>query len=506
MQEEIDWIESLKHKIVEENDKILFNESAGCYLAKHYRAAYIMSWIAIIESLKQKIKQFSNIGDKRATDFIKEIEETESKKNSTDKLIFEKAKECGILDNADSSTINYLWEQRCLFAHPYNKTPEASEVKHIIEQSIKLVLGKPLQYNKDFLINLAENIASKPFFHPNDDERIKELAYQTICRTPPNLHPFFFKTLLSKIGEKIHIPESKSEVNKLRLYIITLFKETPLDIDDEKWSLEDRVSKFPYECYFGFVHQCVWQKLPNRIKEMLIEYIITADEEKIFQLKLFIQELIENNKLEDKYKLQYHSKLDKLSFNSAIDFYGNNNSKFDRIITELKSWQFSQQNVVIDYLNSEKAASIFFPLLDEDKLFVLGKILKECADSNHWKSKSFLENIINKTIKVPDYLKAGIAISAFVNRSNEFELNQSYIIQSIKLLNDVDEHIQEKIYFQVLNTLEKHNPDEWDKMRFNETSLAELSKNVNRSIENWNESKQQKFNNLIDKIKKKYYA
>jgi len=173
MTENEKWIDDLRNQITEEEDKILFDETSGCFLSGHYRAAYILSWITIIESLKRKIKLFSNLGDSGATDAVKEIEEAEDKKLAADRLIFEKSKKCGIIDNADLSTVNYLWEQRCLFAHPYNKQPEIDEVKHIIGQSVKLVLGRQLLYNKDFLSALSENIATKPFFLPNEIERVR---------------------------------------------------------------------------------------------------------------------------------------------------------------------------------------------------------------------------------------------------------------------------------------------------------------------------------------------
>jgi len=239
------WIQELKSKIINEDDKVLFNESSGCFLSGHLRASYILSWISIIESLKSKIRLFSNLGDRRATDAYKGIEKAEEQKLSTDKLIFEESKKCGIIDNADLSTINFLWEQRCLFAHPYNKQPELDEVKHIIGQSVKLVLGKELFYNKDFLTELSNNIANKPFFLPTELERVREFAKRTIARTPEQLHPFLFKTLLSKVGEIISNEEKIDELRKLHCYIIELFKSTQISLDNTNWSLENRVTNFP---------------------------------------------------------------------------------------------------------------------------------------------------------------------------------------------------------------------------------------------------------------------
>ena len=74
------WINDLKETIVDESDLILFEESANCFLTGNYRASYIMSWIAIIESLKRKIKLFSDLGDSNATESIKAIDKLETDK------------------------------------------------------------------------------------------------------------------------------------------------------------------------------------------------------------------------------------------------------------------------------------------------------------------------------------------------------------------------------------------------------------------------------------------
>jgi len=505
MTENEKWIDDLRNQITEEEDKILFDETSGCFLSGHYRAAYILSWITIIESLKRKIKLFSNLGDSGATDAVKEIEEAEDKKLAADRLIFEKSKKCGIIDNADLSTVNYLWEQRCLFAHPYNKQPEIDEVKHIIGQSVKLVLGRQLLYNKDFLSALSENIATKPFFLPNEIERVREFATRTIARTPIYLHPFFFKTLLFKVGQIIEAPEKFNELIKLRYYVVELFVNTELNLSDAKWSLEDKVTKFPYECVVGFVHQDIWEKLPTRIKEMLIAYVVSEnDTKRLINLKDIVLKLIENNKLEKNLTFIYYSKLDKLDFNSAINFYGNRDSKFDRIITELKSWRYEQQSPVIDHLKTEGATK-FLNSLDIDQQFCLGRLLRECASEGHWKTQHFLSDIINGTRTVPDYLKAGIAFSSFINRQDRYSLDKEFVVRAVKLLNSISEEIQNRVYSQINKVLNENTPDAFYKMNFSEHSLIELSKSVHESIGEWNGSNKVEFDKLMEEIKK-YFA
>lgn len=505
MEEQKEWISELEKSIIEEDDKILFNEASDCFLSKNYRASYIMSWISIIESLKRKIKLFSNLGDKRATESLEKIDDFEKAKQSTDKLIYEEANKCGILDNAALSTINYLWEQRCLFAHPYNKQPEEDEVKHIIGQSIRLVLGKELLYNKDYLTELSENIANKPFFLPTETDEIREFAKRTIARTPSDLHPFFFKTFLYKVGLLSKNESKFSELKKLRYYLIELFVNTDIPLDKNEWSLENRVTNFPFECYIGFIHQETWSKLPDRIKEMLISYLENENNnEKLIALKSITAKLVEFKVLEESFVNRYYKKLDNIGFNSSINFYGLPKKKFERIKNELESYQYDQQNVVIDYLRKPDAID-FIKGLDVEKQFYLGRLIKSSALNGHWKSQTLSSNLVDNSIGMTDEVRAGSAYGSFVSLSDKYHFDEKHIINSLKILNQLSEILQNKVYDLANKLFDENPPDDWDIMIFNEAQFSTLVKNVIDGIPDWNPNNKVRFESFTEKIKN-YFA
>lgn len=501
MKEEKKWIKELENLIIEKDDKILFNEASDCYLSKNFRASYIMSWISIIESLKRKIKLFSNLGDKRATESLEKIDEFEKTKLSTDKLIYQEASKCGILDNAALSTINYLWEQRCLFAHPYNKKPEADEVKHIIGQSIRLVLGKELLYNKDYLTELSENIANKPFFLPIETDQIREFARRTIARTPGELLPFFFKTLLFKVGTISKEEEKFSELKKLRYYLIELFINTDIPLDKNEWSLENRVTNFPYECFIGFIHQETWLKLPDRIKEMLISYLENENNnEKLIALKSITAKLVEFGVMEEAFVNRYYKKLDSINFNSAINFYGLPKKKFGRIRNELESFQYDQQNVVIDYIRKVETIG-FIKGLDNDKQFYLGRLLKSSASNGHWKSQTLSSNLVNNSIGMTDMVRAGNAYGSFVSLSDKYSFDNRYLLNSVTILNQIDNILQDKVYDLANKIFDENPPDDWERMIFDEAQFNLIVKSVIEGISSWNTNNKTHFELYTDKIK-----
>ncbi|MCD8406285.1 hypothetical protein LNI88_11620 [Tenacibaculum dicentrarchi] len=498
------WINELRSQIINTEDLILFNECTGCLQNNYNRASYILAWLMIIESLKRKIHLFSNLGDPKATTAKQRIENAENNNLSTDKMIFEEAKTCGILNQTDSSVMNFLWQQRCLFAHPYNQQPEIDEVKHIITQGLKLVLSKEINYNKDYLTRLSKNITNVPFFLPNDMEIVKEHAENTISRTKKEHHQFFFKTLLYEVGLITNDPEKITELHKLRAYLITLLTKTNIPLTDENWGLEQRIAEHPYTCFLGFINDKTWVKISERLKEMLIDYLQNeTNEKKLVMLKSITKNLNEKGLLKTSLLDKYFSKLDSVSFNSAINFYGNSQAQFIRIKSELKSWQYDQQDPVLDFLKNESGINTITKFKKEDNIY-LGSLLKYCADNNHYKSQELLNFILTKPNSYSQEFKAGIAYSSFINVREEYKLDINLISNSLNILDNLNLKLQDDIFKKITKTIEKQELTDFDKDTFDNINLTKISQNILNNNKNLKINTVNKFKTIIGKIQKHF--
>lgn len=500
------WTIELKNKIVDHEDLVLFDEAIGCLKSNFLRSSYIISWICLIESLKRKLYKLSTLGDKKAEEAIKKIETNEEQNNSVDKIIMEESKNCGIIENTDFSTLKYLWEQRCIFAHPYKIQPEIEEVKHILTQSIKLSLGKDLFFNKEYLSEVATNIVDKPFFLPTDNEKIQEYSKKILSRTPQNLYPFFFKTLLYKIGT---IKDDDTKINeqvKLRQFIIQTLESAEKALDDAAWAIEDRVVKFPYECFIGFVSKGIWPKLSERIKEILISYIETEqNSQKESIIKLITKTLIEGAVLEEKFKNKFIKYLNKTKFDNAINYYGDNKSAYDRIISELETFDYSKQNSVIDYLKITNGSSIVNSL-DFQKQFNLGRLLKAASKNGHFKSQSLVHSIITRNTDFSTYLNGGIAFGHLINYRDILNIELKQVLPLVKILNEVEIEIQEYTFEKLFGVISVTHADEFDQMGFSEELMKGLIYDkIETEIPEWKGVCREKYDLLIEKIKN-YFA
>lgn len=493
------FIEDLKTQILVDDDKVLFEEASQCFLNGQLRAAYIMTWISLIESLKRKILLLSNLDDSRAIAALQNIEVSEKNKKSADKIIFEESKLCGIIDDSDYCIVEFLYGQRCLFAHPYNLNPEVYEVRHIIGQAARITLCKELHFNKVYLKDLVENIGSKPFFMPSEIELVRAYAKKTISRTPKILHTYFFKTLLFKVSELSQSEEKFLELRKLRYYLVELLINTTLPLDKDDWSLENRVTKYPYVCFIGFVHQETWGLLPIRIKEMLIAYL---DGElniiKLIRLLEITRNLVLNKTLDEGFQNQFNKKLNGLPFDTSVNYYGDDKVTFQRICEDLESGQYEQQNPVIDFLRKGNAIELVSEL-DKSQQIHLGILIMSTYKINNWKGQILVKSIVDSSLPYNEWIKAGIALGGYLSANKDkIELVIKYIEKSTQILNLLSEPVQNEIY-DTVNQMVNLGKISFTYLS-NETQFKSILLNIDEKITEWNSNNKLRFNAMTDNI------
>lgn len=489
---------ALRDRILNSNDFILFDEVIATMEGGHYRSSYIMAWINIIESLKSKLYELAALEDSRAKTAIADIEKLERDGLSTDRKIFEHCAACEIILPTQASTIEYLWGQRCIFAHPYNTNPTIEQLDYIIDQAVNIVLSQDVDFNKSYIDKFCENLIIKPHMVANDENKILELANNTFLRIKDKLHPYYFKTLFYHYGNNKDKP---NEIRKIELLIKDLISKSSLSLDDSNWTFEIRALNFPLEFSLCVLDENFWNKSDNRVKDILINYYSSLeDKEILLQLSSIYQNLQGLDILEEEYKIKYFSKLDTLSFLNSIYYYGNSQKQYERIIEELISWQFSQQDNVVKFINSDLGLRTINSL-DLDKSIYLGRVLYASADQGHWKSQP-LVNLKNfESSHLSNEIFLGIILGHFISLKDEprFDREKSYL--AIKTLNMLDNTLIQQFYDIIFNILDNNKAEhEHDIWSFGTNTLTNFQTAVANLNLDWNPVNLANYNLLGEKV------
>lgn len=428
-----EWGNALKAQIHDPLDYPLFDEIIGCLNANFLRSAYIMSWVGISENLKNKILQSSNLGDAAATTALAAIGEAENNKKSVDKIILEKAVGLNLVDATDKATLEYLWGQRSIFAHPYQLAPNLDETKFIINKLVEICVAKPLLYKKGFLDEMIRNLVDKPFFLPNNEVEILKYYSGVLPRITHDLHPYLFKNLLAELGG-IENNETKKDIqHKLKLFLTKLLAESALRLDDPNWTLEAKTVRYPFTVLFGCATTQTWIKFPARIKQLLVDYALAeVDETKRYQIKCTFFELVGSGILEPDYRTRYFAFLDNIQFSYAINFYADKPQMLTRILAGMDTGNYDKQNPIVDFIKSENGRRLLDGL-DGTGQAAIGASLTYAARGNNWNAIGYFDALPGQT-NLPAGFVDGVLAGTLFNRQNGFHIDLSRFQTGLKTL------------------------------------------------------------------------
>ena len=425
----MECINTEKDKIINPNEKKTFDEVIKCYEHSLYRAGYILTWILLIESIKRKLYELERGGDASASKLVKQIEAEEKAKKSTDKLIYESGKSCGLYDETEMSVIEYLWGRRCFFAHPYENQPTKTEFQYIIEQAIKIVLPKEVVYNKLRLNEVCEEIV-RPHILNNDITEVNQYALSILNRTPILLYPFFFKSLLFIIKDYISTTDSWI-VLRIRSLLVNIILDPAVDLSSDEWKfLDDRMKKFPEECIYGYIAAQIWDKLPMSVKDKAFNYLRTCTDlnNQLLLISRIFSTLDSEEKLVSKHKEILYTILQNGDIEKTHYFYRDK----DRLIAVLEKIingrQFIDQNKVIDLFKDQ---SQNWQDYSEDQQVKLGYLFYDASRMGCWKAISFVDHLSSLPTGELDPVKRGIALSVVLKSDGSI---QKYFSDRLKIL------------------------------------------------------------------------
>lgn len=450
-------IKSLDTQITNETDKILFYESIKCLESKTFRSGYIISWISIVESLKRKISDLANTGDKQSQDSLKKIESLESKHKSADVQIIEEALRISLIENEDYTKLEFFWNQRCLFAHPYEKAPSEDELIFIIKQSINLTLGRKLEFKKNYIDQLIDNLINKPHFLAKDENSIRIYAQKAIPRIAKNLHSYFFKVLIAKIGDLKDNESKKVFLLRLRIFSHQLLKYTEQDISDNKFRMEDLALDHTYEFALGTCEVEIWEKLSIRVRNLILEYVVQDQENhnnEHFVVIRILSDIYKNELFCDSHEQKFLNLINNINIIQAFDFYQNDSKLVTRLIGEFNSGDFYRQQDSILALKSDDGQE-FQDRITINQSIDIGRRITKASEYGCYEAQDSLNN---PNYRFSDNFKPGFIVGMFVENNMEFRLSDRMFSKLNYLIDNVsDTELQNCLnYINEFKTVDNH--------------------------------------------------
>ena len=425
-----------RKKISEKQDFALFDEIEKCYKTNALRMAYIATWIAIAESLRNKIAVMAE-KDSLADKAKMNIEESENKHFAVDRLILDKAKELSIISDVDYPQIEYILTMRNLYAHPYNIAPTIQEVELAIAHAVEKVLSVPPLLRKPYIDKLMERLQKDRNFIDDLPEKIQSFTLDVTPRFAPHLYPYTLKCLLYRLSSVITDPDKIIFAKRITCFARTFIGQVKPNFNHSEWDLSEKFNDFPEAISEIFKDSQLWKLLPESIQDRALGWllyppnIIASSNGKEYEQLPSAENvysslmLFKDKHLTPRQEIRFQewvgkSKLEYVKmWRIPLEYY------VDRVIKTL---------AVRNYYVQNPAASCLWALgptgmdnISSDKKNLLGRNILQSADGGAKDSQMLLKNSLLKKILWPrDFIK-GILYECFINEKLEFRCKHEYL-------------------------------------------------------------------------------
>lgn len=455
---------NLRSKIVEERDKILFDEAVTCLKGGALRAAYITTWISIAESLKLKFYDMSSRDHEIKRKVISKIEDLEQKQRPTDSLLIRSAKDFGLISAEQSLKLEHMKSMRGVYAHPLSAAPTQNEVRLAIELSVDIVLSQPALLKHAFVSSLITSIFENHHYLDDNTETIQNAATSTLNHIHPSTFSYFFKLLIENL-HKISDDFTKGLFERRgSIYLDVLLGNLNNNFSADSWEIGVLLNKYPLIITRVFVKKDYWNLLDENMKDSMLGHLIepvgsdgefeVASRENLVS----VLNLYNENLLNDRHIQRFKTALNKCSLTRKrlvgipIEWYQG------EFISDLKSSNWYAQNPVVEAviaLGKEKINT-----LDSGFLVELGRNILQAADGGAREAEAFVSSLYKNEFKESPYLVEGVFLETFINENKKFRFKR-YLQEALKAVVISEEQETERIINNAIALLDGCSLKSW---------------------------------------------
>ena len=190
----IERLNDYAKQVLDEQDRVLFDEAVKAANAGVLRGEYVLVWLSCAESLKRRFRAVRS-RDATATRVSGEVERREAAHGSIDQLLLKESKDYGFIDDAGFARLSHIYEMRCVYGHPYERQPNEEDLVASAAAVTELVLSQPVRLRHGYLTEQVRLLTQERAFLDDQREPVAEYAKEVLGRMDDSLLEWFIEKL-----------------------------------------------------------------------------------------------------------------------------------------------------------------------------------------------------------------------------------------------------------------------------------------------------------------------
>ncbi|MEC2062706.1 hypothetical protein [Bacillus inaquosorum] len=272
--------------------KDYMTEAVKCYYAGSYRATIIISTIAAMHDLREKIKNLaSSIKELRPLDT--EIDKRMGNESVYERYMIEQAFSKSILSNSEFVSINTYLDLRNRCAHPNEYHATAEEARMVFTGYFDNIIKRPSLLGAAFIKEVVNKMENELLFPNHTLPSIKKVVNEEI----KILH---YSAILPLTRNLISIIDAERDLSSIKCRNATLFLSGVLAEEND----DDRKRKMAQQLGQLIQNESIYEKVIEIVSfyPQVFNFITEVDRERILS---FLKKSISYNMKESEFNLLY---------------------------------------------------------------------------------------------------------------------------------------------------------------------------------------------------------
>jgi hypothetical protein len=190
-------MEELVSSIQSTDIRDYMREAMSCYMAGAYRAAVVLTFIALFDDVMSKLEELSKVNSKART-----IYEAARKKRSEQEVfetyLIDQLKAHDLLTALDAGFFETLRTLRNKAAHPSGHHASAEEARFVFYEATKRFLSRPILSTMQLADEVLNSLGNSNLFPATGISITRQVVEKELKNVHPDTYPYLISKLIAK--------------------------------------------------------------------------------------------------------------------------------------------------------------------------------------------------------------------------------------------------------------------------------------------------------------------
>jgi len=363
--------------------------------------------------------------------------------------LLNQAKTYGLITDADHQKLESIYNERCLYGHPYEQQPTPIAVVAAATNVVELVLSKPTRLRHGYLSQQIDHLVNHRSFLDDQEPSVRRFAGEIITKGDQSLYLWFLQTYWERVAPLWNNPANDVEKRRAVWMSVAILEQEYARVERD-WDAIADLNKYPELLSETFSAVTIFPKISDHAKEIVVSNLIASSQTSAKHL-LALESLDKRELLDNRQKEKFVSGLAQLHL-LILAQSGISASYFaDRIIKELKSHNWYRQNPAVEIIKNIGPEAV--ATLAPNMQFELGQNVLQAAEGSAGKAGEFLSELRREASAWPACFVEGIVSECFINERDEVRFKNEHVGDAIAALRCLPPDIRNRVVQQVASRI-----------------------------------------------------